>query len=118
MGVDGFEANVLDVAVVGDLLGLGQHAFGDVGGNDGLGVRRDGEGGEAGASCDVEGEVIAVESGPFGEDSEAVARRVWDADGVLARLAVELFLGVGGHERWFIMKLTLRSMDVVAAAWS
>ena len=82
----------MDVAVGGDLSSLGQHALGDIGGDDGLGVRRDCEGGEAGAGCDVEGDVVAVERGPFGEYSEAVARRVWDADGVLARLAVELFL--------------------------
>ena len=99
-------------------MGLGQHAFGDVGGDDGLAVRCDGEGGEAGASCDVEGEIVAVEGSPFGKDAEAVARRVWDADGVLTRLAVKLFLRVGGHERWFIMNSTVRSMDVVAAAWS
>ncbi len=118
LGVDGFEADVLDVAVGGDLSGLGQHALGDIGGDDGLGVRCDCEGGETGAGCDVEGEVVAVERGPFGEDSEAIARRVWDADGVLARLAVELFLGIGGHERWFIMNSTVRSIEVVAAASS
>ena len=118
LGVDGFKADVLDIAVGGDLLGLGQHAFGDVGGDDGLRVRCDCEGGEPGAGCDIEGEVVAVKSGPLGEDSEAVARRVWDADGVLARLTVELFLRVGGHERWFIMNSTVRSIEVVAASSS
>ena len=37
VGFDDFEANVLDVAVFGDLAGLVEHSFGEVGGDDGVG---------------------------------------------------------------------------------
>ena len=66
LGINDFKADVLDIAICGDFRGLFQHAFSDVGCDDGLAERSNSECGEAGSSCDVEADVIAAKRSEFG----------------------------------------------------
>ena len=102
VGFDDFEAYVVDLAVIGDLPGLVEHSFGEVGGDDRVAELGDGKRRKTGPGCDVERQMVPAHGRQLGYDPQAVARRVRNADGVICRLAVELFLSVCGfrtHDR-------------------